>query len=543
MQSRKKMFQTVTKFLLVLLAVGASLGVMSHQKAQAATSYRIGFYAYMGETNDSGTYIMTQIGDYQWVEKGKTLARPTDPTRTGYVFDNWYTDASFSTPFDFSAPINSSKSIYGRWVKSVQFTAYNESDGSTGGGKIAINGSFPNSGATQAGPSASLTQILYDEYQYTFSAVPNDGFYFRGWCFNDPTDNPLNIPEFSFPVMALNAEYGDGNLQNVYAIFAPIATDTETWKAKENRTSEFKREYTVTFPGQYAEELLVLEDNNNITQTRWEGLTAEGKTPDSGSAKFIITLKDNVARGFYNVVLYDNVTPSITNVTIVVGHDAVMVLPTAATCNTSGNHKYWKCESCDLCFSDEDCTVEVDEEDMQIPALGHAYGEWESISDTKHRRHCTRVYAHYETKNHTWDNGVITTQPTTTAEGVKTLTCTGCGHTKTENVPIIVNTFTIRYHQTENSAASNTTTSVEYGKSTKTIGYEKLGFGVDGQNFKGWKVYRADTQCWRVVNRSGVQIWSKTVPEGGSYYLYTNEIEVSKTAPAGSEVHFYGQWE
>ena len=35
---------------------------------------------------------------------------------------------------------------------------------------------------------------------------------------------------------------------------------------------------------------------------------------------------------------------------------------------------------------------------------------------------------------HTWDDGVVTTEPTCTAEGVKTFTCTGCAETKTEPV-------------------------------------------------------------------------------------------------------------
>ena len=37
-------------------------------------------------------------------------------------------------------------------------------------------------------------------------------------------------------------------------------------------------------------------------------------------------------------------------------------------------------------------------------------------------------------KDHTWDNGVVTTEPTTEHEGVKTYTCTSCGETKTESI-------------------------------------------------------------------------------------------------------------
>ena len=38
-------------------------------------------------------------------------------------------------------------------------------------------------------------------------------------------------------------------------------------------------------------------------------------------------------------------------------------------------------------------------------------------------------------KDHTWDNGVVTTEPTAEKEGVKTYTCTVCQETKTETIP------------------------------------------------------------------------------------------------------------
>ena len=38
-------------------------------------------------------------------------------------------------------------------------------------------------------------------------------------------------------------------------------------------------------------------------------------------------------------------------------------------------------------------------------------------------------------KDHTWDNGVVTTEPTAEKEGVKTYTCKVCNETKTETIP------------------------------------------------------------------------------------------------------------
>ncbi|MBQ7474846.1 MAG: dockerin type I repeat-containing protein [Clostridia bacterium] len=41
---------------------------------------------------------------------------------------------------------------------------------------------------------------------------------------------------------------------------------------------------------------------------------------------------------------------------------------------------------------------------------------------------------------HNWNDGVITIEPTESSEGVKTFTCTRCGVTKTEAIPVVVST-------------------------------------------------------------------------------------------------------
>ena len=43
---------------------------------------------------------------------------------------------------------------------------------------------------------------------------------------------------------------------------------------------------------------------------------------------------------------------------------------------------------------------------------------------------------------HLWDAGVVTQEPTASAEGVKTFTCTVCGETRTESIPKLTNPFT-----------------------------------------------------------------------------------------------------
>ena len=62
-------------------------------------------------------HTVTMNGQTIEVEDGQKVAQPTDPTKEGYVFKGWYTDTSYTTPFDFDAPITSSVTVYPHFVR------------------------------------------------------------------------------------------------------------------------------------------------------------------------------------------------------------------------------------------------------------------------------------------------------------------------------------------------------------------------------------------------------------------------------------------
>ena len=65
----------------------------------------------------------------------------------------------------------------------------------------------------------------------------------------------------------------------------------------------------------------------------------------------------------------------------------------------------------------------------------HSLGEWTTVDENKHQSGC--IYCDYEeTADHTWDGGTTTLAPTCQATGEALFTCTGCGETKTEVLPI-----------------------------------------------------------------------------------------------------------
>ncbi|WP_294571232.1 CAP domain-containing protein [uncultured Subdoligranulum sp.] len=106
---------------------------------------------------------------------------------------------------------------------------------------------------------------------------------------------------------------------------------------------------------------------------------------------------------------------------------------TPATCTTEGVRTY----TCALCGATKD---------EAIPALGHAFGEWQTTKEPtctepgEQTRTCTRC-GETETQpvamlGHTWDAGVVTTEPFCNKEGVMTYTCTVCQATRTEPIPM-----------------------------------------------------------------------------------------------------------
>ena len=99
------------------------------------------------------------------------------------------------------------------------------------------------------------------------------------------------------------------------------------------------------------------------------------------------------------------------------------VVTTEPTENSEGVKTY-TCETCGY------------QKTKSIPKLGHTpSAEW-SYDSENHWKKCTNEGCNekFELAAHTFDNGVITAEPTENSEGVKTYTCEICGYEKTESI-------------------------------------------------------------------------------------------------------------
>lgn len=151
------------------------------------------------------------------------------------------------------------------------------------------------------------------------------------------------------------------------------------------------------------------------------------------------------------------------------GHTEETIPAVPATCTAAGKTEGKKCSVCG----------EVLEAQQEVPATGHTspdFWSYGAIAD-KHYKKCLTCGEMIETADHTWNNGEITTEPTTTTEGVKTYTCTACGDTKTEVVPKTEEGYVLSYE------ASNSEGIVIRSNIPTTTGKYKLTFARDSGDF------------------------------------------------------------
>ena len=73
-----------------------------------ANDYEVSFVTEHGKTPTS-----------QNVPYNKTATNPGELTAEGYTFDDWYTDDTYTTKFDFSTPITGDTKVYAKWEKNA----------------------------------------------------------------------------------------------------------------------------------------------------------------------------------------------------------------------------------------------------------------------------------------------------------------------------------------------------------------------------------------------------------------------------------------
>ena len=116
------------------------------------------------------------------------------------------------------------------------------------------------------------------------------------------------------------------------------------------------------------------------------------------------------------------------------GHDWDSTTGKCKRCETACDHK-WTNGKCDTCgYACQHVGGDAVKE-KEVPATCTKDGSHdEVVYCTICKSEVSRTNVVDKATGHKWDDGVVTTQPTTGKEGVKTFTCTVCKETKTETI-------------------------------------------------------------------------------------------------------------
>ena len=162
----------------------------------------LSLYTVIFDSNE-GSNVRNQI-----VTEGKKAARPENPEKTDFIFDDWYTDPELETVYDFNQLINENITLYAKWLNIYTVTfetnGGNEVPNQTiGEGKLASRPQNPaQTGFGFAGWYSD--EALTEEYDFN-TAITNSITLYAKWG-PKTADSPNDTDDFGIGAI-INGEF------------------------------------------------------------------------------------------------------------------------------------------------------------------------------------------------------------------------------------------------------------------------------------------------------------------------------------------------
>ena len=141
----------------------------------------------------------------QNIARGGKVTEPQDPSRVGYDFIDWHSNAALSAPYDFSLPVEADLTLYAQWTAKPVTVWPN------------INGGTP--------LLASITGKFYDQTlgsELPSSGLTRSGFSFIGWSTIPGDGNAVNF----YPDSTINVANGVDESTMTLTLYAVWASNT-----------------------------------------------------------------------------------------------------------------------------------------------------------------------------------------------------------------------------------------------------------------------------------------------------------------------------
>ena len=134
----------------------------------------------------------------QTIEHGKPIGtgKPTIPPVEGFTFDDWYTDDTYTTKFDFTQPIKHNTTVYAKWTAKDYKVSF----------------------VTEHGKAPDSQNVPYNKTATNPGELTAEGYTFIGWY----TDNTHDSKKFDFSTPIT----GDTKVYAKWEKNAPVLPDT-----------------------------------------------------------------------------------------------------------------------------------------------------------------------------------------------------------------------------------------------------------------------------------------------------------------------------
>jgi len=179
------------------------------------------------------------------VMSGFAATRPTNPTRTNHVFDNWYTTASLTTEYDFSTPVTGSITLHAKW-KITHIVRFNANGG--------------------VGGTVDTTHTYNDFKSLRANTFTYSGRVFAGW-----STTPGGVAKYwDRQAIGHLQDITAGSIVNLYAVWNTPVTVTGSGLSAKLQWLKTNAQSNTTYTVETSDEMIIA-DNDYLDITYFIG--------------------------------------------------------------------------------------------------------------------------------------------------------------------------------------------------------------------------------------------------------------------------------